>query len=82
MTLNVSSLSNKLQAVEHYLKTNRIHIAVITDTHIQRGDSIAIQMKDYVLASTCRRKQGELKGGIAIYVHTSIPHINKEERIA
>ena len=81
MTLNVYSIANKLQAVEHYLKTNRVHIAVITETHIQQGDPIDIQIKDYVLASTCKRKKGSTKGGIAIYVHISIPHQKKEERM-
>ena len=82
MTLNVCSIANKLQAVGYFLKTRRVHTAVITDTHVQKGDPIDMQIKDYTLVSTCKRKQGAPKGGTAIYVHTSLPYLNGEERTA
>ena len=78
MTLNVYTILNKFQAAEHYLKTNRVLIAVITETHLQEGDATDIQIKGYVLASTCKRRSGEAKGGVAIYVHETIP-CNKRE---
>ena len=79
-TRNVYSKANKLKTVERYLKTNRVHIAAITETHIQEGDKIDIRIKGYTIVSKCRRKKGELKGGIAIYVHDSIPHCNGEDK--
>ena len=61
-TLNVSSINNKKQVLERYLKTNRVKIAVITETHLQEGDHKEIHIKGYKLASSCSRKQGQQKG--------------------
>ena len=81
MTLNVYGILNKLQAVEHYIKTNRVHIAVITETHVQENEATDTNTKGYTIVSTCNRKTGERKGGIAIYVHETIPFTNEEHRI-
>ena len=82
MTLNVYSIANKLTSVERYIKTNRAHIAVITETHIQEGDQIDIRIKGYTIVSKCQRQKRELKGGIAIYVHDAIPHGKGEDKTA
>ena len=57
MTLNVSSIANKLKTVEHYIKTSRVHIAVITETHIQEEDKTDIRIKGYTIVSKCQRKK-------------------------
>ena len=67
------SLGNKLTAIEQYLKTNRVHIAVIPGTHLQEGENKETSIKDYQLASLCSRRRGEKKGGVAIFVHTPVP---------
>ena len=58
-----------------------MHIAVITETHAREGNTTDIQKKGYILASTCQRRQGEPKGGVAIYAHESIPQRKGEKRI-
>ena len=82
MTLNVFSMGNKYTAIEHYLKTNRVHIAVITETYLMEGEHETVAIKDYKLASSCSHKQGETKGGVAIFVHTQVPFIRTEHRVA
>ena len=81
MTLNVYSINNKQKAIEQYLKANRVHIAIITETFLLEGEKDTVEIKDYTIASTCSRKQGERKGGVAILLHTTIPHTGKEHRI-
>ena len=61
-TLNVSSVSTKETAIEQYLADNRVHTAVITETHAQQGNEDNLQLRGYSLVSTCCRQQGELKG--------------------
>ena len=82
VTLNVYSLGNKLLAIEQYLKTNHIHVAVITETHLQEGEYKETSIKDYQLASSCSRRKGEKKGGVAIFVHTAIPFAEVEHKTA
>ena len=81
MTINVYSIRKKQKAVEQYLRDSRVHIAVITETHVQEGDSKSIEIKGYKLASSCQRKQGEINGGIAIYAHENIAHTKGGNRI-
>ena len=81
MTLNVYSMENKQIAIEQYLKANRVHIAVITETHLQEGETDTVPIKDYKMASSRSRKKGERKGGVAILLHTAIPHIQTEHRV-
>ena len=80
MTLNVYSILNNLQAAERYKKTNRVHVAVSTETHVQEGDTTDIQIKGYTLTSTCKRRAGEVKGGMAIYAHGAVPFNQGEHR--
>ena len=61
MPLNVFSINNKLLAVEQYLKTNRVHIAAIAETHLQEGGYINTHIKNYKLVSSRSRKQGSKK---------------------
>ena len=73
MTLNVYSIRNKKTAVEQYLRDNRVHVAVITETHVQEDGEGERKLQDYTLVNTCHRQKGETKGGIAIYVHIDVP---------
>ena len=82
MTLDVFSINNKKQVLERYLKTNRVKIAVITETHLQEGDHAETHIKGYKLASSCSRKKGQQKGGAAIFAHNSIPCVEGEHREA
>ena len=66
--LNVYSISNKKCAVAQYLADNRVHIAVITETHVQEENKENVQLMGYTLVSKCFRQQGETKGGVATYV--------------
>ena len=78
MTLNVSSINNKISALEQYRHVNRVHISVITETHLQGGGPDAVELKGYTLVSSCCRKQGRQKGGVAIYVHERAPFVESE----
>ena len=80
-TLNVYSIANKLAAVQQFLEDNRIHIAIITETHIQENGYADIAIAGYTIAGTCCREVGKSKGGVAIFVHTTVPSSKKYDKI-
>ena len=82
MTSNVPSIFNKVPAIKQYLHTNRAHVAVITETHLQERGPETTKLKGYTLVSSCCRQQGRRKGGVAIFVHERAPYIEGEHRIA
>ena len=81
MTLNVYSIRNKRTAAEQFLRDNNVHIAVITETHVQEEGEIEPKLKDYTLVNTRHRKKGYAKGGVAIYVYITVPCAKEYSKI-
>ena len=75
-------MTNKQKSIERFLKTNRVHIAVITETHLLEGEIDPMVIKDYKIIRSCFRKRGEEKVGVAILLHTTIPYVHAEHRTA
>ena len=42
-------------AVEQFLVANKVHAAVITETHVHEGNSDDTELTGYIKVSTCRR---------------------------
>lgn len=67
---NSNGLKNKTPELTHYLQTNDIDIALITETKLNNTDKINI--KDY---ETYRKDRPTHGGGVAIIVKKSVNHI-------
>ena len=74
MTINVRGIRSKLDSLESYLKANEIHIAGITETHLQGKENIYID--GYRWIGKNRNKDG---GGVGFCIKdTLIPAVNNE----
>ena len=74
MTINVRGIKSKLDSLESYLKANEIHIAGITETHLQGKENIYID--GYRWIGKNRNKDG---GGVGFCIKdTLIPAVSNE----
>ena len=73
MTLNVYSVRNKKAAKSQYLYDNQVHVAAITETHIQEDKKGELHIEGYIPISSCCRQKGSQKGGVVILVHITVP---------
>ena len=73
MTLNVYSVNDKKAAIAQYLQDNGVHVAVITETHVQEEKQDALRFEGYTPESSRFRQSGKQKGGVVILVRNTVP---------
>lgn len=69
---NANNISSKIQEFFNTLSTNSIHIACVSETCLAPGDLVPSN-PSYILHRLDRDAQRR-SGGVAIFVHKSIPH--------
>jgi len=75
MSLNCQSLRAKHSAIELFLDSlnKKPHVLILQETWLGHADSIShLKIPNYKIISQCKRISAH--GGLAIYLHDSIPH--------
>ena len=78
MTLNVGSFPGNKKLIECYVKDQRAHIVILTESNVTQTKIEDAEMSGFSTAGYCCRKEKGIKGGggggVVIFVRDSVPY--------